>query len=195
MRQNAMKIKLNDKQWRFLHGTLAAGCLLVAGVGCAGSGAARTGDDVVYDPGVAGYGEPRTEYVGLGRTDVGRAAMEVRDAEDPRQTVPFALELDKQGRHLEAARVFEAVADHNWMLGSRRLSLSSRGAAATSFLKAGDMDGFWRNARELKNSADQYQLAALGEQERMVLALADYSSGQSIDPHNIPGDLKPLLNE
>ena len=81
------------------------------------------------------------EPLTFGKDPAPGGEAQVRDENDPRQIVAFALNLSERGKHAEAARIFNEAAQR-FCSENNELAVSCRAGAANESLMAGDAEGF-----------------------------------------------------
>ncbi len=112
-------------------------------------------------------------YMGVGIEDSKTWNPKVAPEGDKiEQVVKFAVSLSEQGRHEQAAEIFEDAASQ---VKSKRneLNIQLYLSAANEYLKAGDMAGFSRTLTAAEKVADRYQRAAWDESTQRLFELRD----------------------
>lgn len=119
------------------------------------------------------------------------ASTKVANENDPRQLIPFALNLAERGRHAEAAQFFGDAAT-KFASRDNELTVACRAAQATELFLANDTAGFRRAIVQLKSDLNRYQIAAADGPLAAILALGEIALGEEKPSSLTPPTLRDL---
>jgi len=116
----------------------------------------------------------------------------LRNERDPREWVEFGLSLSERGRHHAAGEIFEGAAQRFSSRG-RTFEVRCLAAAANEFKDSGDVEKFRDCLRQLRQTADRFQLLGAGHELSVLMALGDVASGKVGSREWYPQEVKELI--
>jgi hypothetical protein len=115
------------------------------------------------------------------------------DPARPETLAQFALDVAAKGEIADAAKFLVEAADHPAADSEREaFRIACLAAAASLYLRAGDVKTFQVVAARLRRQFDRYQLATVEPNLAALLAVASVLDGQRVDGANVPWILRDL---